>query len=346
MILYSCLLVNRNWCEIAVPVLWSNPWKYFTAKSSIKILDVILSHLSKESRNILKNQGINDLITETYQQPLFNYIDFLKCLDLFFLKYIINVSKKFEESKIPIIRNEILKLFFNKNTKFVHLSIPKKLDYQLHLIPGAERRFPELESLHCDVDIPQNILIGLSMMCKSIKRLRFYNLHYYFFINRLKIIKLIEVQTNLNDVSFVEEHGDYFYDRRYDDSLCKPIEKSLIKHANTIQYLRIEWIPITTFLSQFVNLSSLEFFVPIYVKWNDLDLNRFEKLSLPNLKTLRIGQIPSISITNLIKNTKGYLTEISILNVDNENLIQAIYQNCPKLKYLHLSLKNKQIYPS
>ncbi|GET54013.1 hypothetical protein GLOIN_2v1870015 [Rhizophagus irregularis DAOM 181602=DAOM 197198] len=26
--LHSCLLVNKTWCEIIVPILWKNPWKY------------------------------------------------------------------------------------------------------------------------------------------------------------------------------------------------------------------------------------------------------------------------------------------------------------------------------
>ncbi|PKC06397.1 hypothetical protein RhiirA5_419614 [Rhizophagus irregularis] len=40
--------------------------------------------------------------------------------------------------------------------------------------------------------------------------------------------------------------------------------------------------------------------------------------------------------------TKGYLTEIDITyeDVDDEMLIQAIYQNCPNLRYLKISLMN------
>ncbi|PKK60170.1 hypothetical protein RhiirC2_793724 [Rhizophagus irregularis] len=25
--LYSCLLVNKTWCETTVPILWKDPWK-------------------------------------------------------------------------------------------------------------------------------------------------------------------------------------------------------------------------------------------------------------------------------------------------------------------------------
>ena len=26
--LHSCIFVNKLWCEIIVPILWKDPWKY------------------------------------------------------------------------------------------------------------------------------------------------------------------------------------------------------------------------------------------------------------------------------------------------------------------------------
>ena len=52
------------------------------------------------------------------------------------------------------------------------------------------------------------------------------------------------------------------------------------------------------------------------------------------------------SLTGLIKSTKGHLTEIIISceRVDSERVIQAIYQNCPKLKYLKFCQPNNSIF--
>src|SRR5436190_2121313 len=121
--LYSCLVVNRTWCEIVVPILWKNPAGRtpLTKKAKCVLSNVILFHLSEESRDILKNQGIN-LFTETYQQPLFNYISFWRHFDLIFLEYIDSFVKDIEKSKVFIIKSEILNLF-NRNTKFVSLFI-------------------------------------------------------------------------------------------------------------------------------------------------------------------------------------------------------------------------------
>jgi hypothetical protein len=56
--LHSCLFVNKAWCEIIVPMLWKNPWKYLTANTNIKVkislLNVIVSHLLNETKEILK----------------------------------------------------------------------------------------------------------------------------------------------------------------------------------------------------------------------------------------------------------------------------------------------------
>src|SRR6266487_2005118 len=104
--LHSCLLVDRTWCEATIPILWKNPWKFCPIDSAKSILlsNVILLHLSEESRENLKKQKI-DLFTETHQRPLFNYISFWRYLYLYHLESMMleileSVTKDFEESKV------------------------------------------------------------------------------------------------------------------------------------------------------------------------------------------------------------------------------------------------------
>ncbi|RIA86993.1 hypothetical protein C1645_778265, partial [Glomus cerebriforme] len=244
---------------------------------------------------------------------------------------------------MSIIRNEVLKLFINGNTKFFDLYIPQKFDYQIHLISGAEHCLSELKYFRCDANINQNILIGLSSICKSIKKLRFDDIVQY--NNNFGIVKLIKAQKNLRDVCF------NCYANVREKSHCKILEESLIKNVNTIQYLKIEWTPTTRILSYLVNLLSLDINLssmnfsltniqPHYTNWGYL-----KNASLPNLKILRAQQVPSIILARLIENTKGHLAEISICyeGVDNRKLIQVIYQNCAHLKYLKLSFINADI---
>ncbi|PKC60759.1 hypothetical protein RhiirA1_467577 [Rhizophagus irregularis] len=330
---YSCLLINRIWCETVVPILWKNPSRHQLTENACKILlSVILSHLSGESKDNMMNQGI-DIFTETYQRPLFNYISFWKHLDSKFLEFIMNVfvkDKNIELSKISIIRDEILNLF-NLNTTFNSLSI-KSIPKLSYLISGTELYFSKLDHFYCDSNTNSNFLGGLALTNTSIKKLGF-NIMVHT-NNYLGIIKLIKVQKNLKEVNFIYNH------LRISNELChKSLEESLINCENTIQYLRIDWKPITNFLSNLINLVSLYIINSCYdyTNWNHL-----EKVSLPLLKFLKTHQISSWILACLIKNTKGNLIEINIhyQDVDDGRLLKAISQNCPKLCYLKLSSFN------
>jgi hypothetical protein len=342
--LYSCLFVNRIWCVTAIPILWRNPNPsynpspsefYYMAEfsRSLKILfNMILFHLSEESRNILKNQGINvdELITEKYERPLFNYINFWKYLNLSFIESMI-YDREVERSKIPIIRNEILKSFINNDINLIHLSIIENLDYGLQHISGFENSFSKLESIHFNNFISDDIFEELAKICKSIKKLRFDIFSQY---TSNGIIKLIEVQKNLNDVHLSN------YIKNEMRPLLINLENSLIEHADTIQYLKINSRPTTLlnkFLTHFINLLRLEIMFIINDKLN------IENLSLPNLKILKIKNVSFNTVINIIENTNGHLTEISLFYYDDDDdkkikeIIETIYKNCSNLRYFKLS---------
>src|ERR1044072_1635384 len=83
--LHSCLLVDRTLCETTVPILWKNPLKFCPTIFALNTLfDIIFLHLSEESREVLKDQGVN-LFTESRRRPLFNYISFWRHLNLHIL---------------------------------------------------------------------------------------------------------------------------------------------------------------------------------------------------------------------------------------------------------------------
>jgi hypothetical protein len=334
--LHPCLLVNRTRYVTALPILWRNPWQIARTEKAVNALfSVILLHLSEESRNILKNQGMNNLITEIYQRPLFNYISFCRYLNLIFLENVIS-SKIIKESDVPILRNEILKLFINKNTKFTHLSIAHYFDYQLHLIPGAEVCFSELVSIYCKVNVAQNILEGLARVCKTIKQITLIICNNEIIGEKHGLFKLIEIQKDLYSFHLINfstirskrnENESFFY---------KSLEKSLIKHADNVEYLSICWNISTRFLSYFVNLFSLVIDMPYFEDLNDK--NYLENLSLSYLEILIVQRVPFNISMKLIENTTK-LSEISMQyhGVGSDKLIQSICKNCPNLRYFKIT---------
>ncbi|RIA85131.1 hypothetical protein C1645_831246 [Glomus cerebriforme] len=346
--LYSCLRVNKTWCETIVPILWKYPtgkysepsktapgfWinnddNYLSKYQKNVLFYVILLHLSEESRNYLENRGFK-LFGEEYREPSFNYIRFWRHLNLHILEIMLNFVKIDDKS---IVREEILKLFVNRNTKFISLTISSLFDPQKCHIPGANQCLSELESFYCNDNSNEKALEQLSKICHKIKRIRLIIIKQHSINSR--IVKLIKAQRNLNDVQLIcRNYNDYQSSLRYRETL----EETLIKNANTIRYLRISWLPITNILSCFVNLINLDIEAIVDSKTNWINLKNV--VSLPYLKVLKANQIPLKLLTNIIESTKGYLTEISILNIrdDKKYILQKITQYCPNLKYLKILL--------
>ncbi|GBC04757.1 hypothetical protein RclHR1_05850006 [Rhizophagus clarus] len=323
--LSSCLSVNRVCCEITVPILWNDPWKFLKLQKKNKksLLKIIISHLSDESINNLSQQNLS---INSYQKPLFNYISYCKHLNFNIIQKVIDTFK--EKSKIPIIKNEILKLFINENMKFTHLYIPKRFDYKMDFI-GTEHCFSEIKFISCSIDINDHVLFRLIEICKSIKELELYfgGCNY----NNNGIGRLIEAQENLFYISLI----DYSY---HTSSFNEMIENSLTKHSNTIYYFKITKPP-TKILSSFVNLKVLEL--------NDKSkMDFFWNFSLPHLEILRVKYFSEKALASLIKSTSGSLIEIKIDYCKYYKcaaIIQAIHRNCPNLKYLKLIISNWDI---
>jgi hypothetical protein len=335
--LHSCLLVNKTCCEIIIPILWKDPWKFLKNEKMKLLLNVIISHLSNESKKNLLNRGIDDfLLTNSYNKPLFNYISFCKHLNLTEIQRMVRIviDTIYKKSKIKVIINELINLFINGNTNFTHLYIPKQLDYQIH---GTEHCFSKIEFLSCNTSINSDVLAGLTEISKSIKELELYIESQH---NNYEIIRLIETPKKLFNVRFLTNHSSYL---KHDESFYEILENSLIKHANTLQYFKVTKQLTTKAPSSFINLKILELNGNSLDKWDCL-----KNISSPLLQILRARRVPVNVLTSLIKGTSGFLTEIKIDHVthneiSNKKIIRAICQKCPNLKYLKLEIRDGNI---
>ncbi|CAB5393511.1 unnamed protein product [Rhizophagus irregularis] len=146
------------------------------------------------------------------------------------------------------VKNEVINLFINENTKFTHLYIPHKFNYQIHLIPGTDHCFSELEFLSCNTCITDNALNGLTEICKSIKVLELIEV----VKSNYGIVKLIEAPKRLFTIRLITENC------RVDEPFYKILENSFTKHANFIQDFITNKSSISNILSSF--LESLKLF--------------------------------------------------------------------------------------
>ncbi|CAG8509751.1 17414_t:CDS:2 [Dentiscutata heterogama] len=104
--LHSCLLVNRQWCESTVRILWRRPFSPFH-NGGHKLITTYLRSLDVEERRDLKLKGIK--LPSASPIPLFNYPSLIRHLDYGEMLYSVEVwcrklPKKRPDSVISIMR--------------------------------------------------------------------------------------------------------------------------------------------------------------------------------------------------------------------------------------------------
>ncbi|RGB41750.1 hypothetical protein C1646_751810, partial [Rhizophagus diaphanus] len=77
--LHSCILVNKLWCRLAIPLLWEDPFSFRTG--NYNVIEIYLDNLNDDLKSKLSKYKINDdsLIPSN---TLFNYAKFLKYLNI------------------------------------------------------------------------------------------------------------------------------------------------------------------------------------------------------------------------------------------------------------------------
>ncbi|CAG8594666.1 10199_t:CDS:2 [Ambispora gerdemannii] len=98
--IFSCMLVNRHWCENSIPYLWRNPFSStrisFSSLSSlsmssttkknminiINIINTLVNCLSEQDRMKLRVNNNFNLNKNITKKSSFDYTSFLRCLDL------------------------------------------------------------------------------------------------------------------------------------------------------------------------------------------------------------------------------------------------------------------------
>jgi hypothetical protein len=101
--LYSCVLVNRFLCRLAIPILWENPlsnkWK---DEFNHHFLDIYLLFLNEEDKKCLNKETlIVQRINSFSFKPLFDYPNFIKTLGTYQLEWqVVNWLYFIQKSKL------------------------------------------------------------------------------------------------------------------------------------------------------------------------------------------------------------------------------------------------------
>ena len=127
--LYSCLLVNKEWCNVVAPILWGIYSWGNRSELEKKVYNIILSCLPSPSKQLLFNNNIELPSTILLKPPLFNYISFCPYPSTSIINEIIGMVELNNDNKRNFLEQEIYKLFVSqcKDIKYLCLVISQSL---------------------------------------------------------------------------------------------------------------------------------------------------------------------------------------------------------------------------
>src|SRR5206468_930942 len=75
--LHSCILVNRLWCRLTIPLLWEDPFSI--PANNYRFIGIYLNHLNEYDKTKLNELGIDNNLFSS--NTLFNYPSFIQRLN-------------------------------------------------------------------------------------------------------------------------------------------------------------------------------------------------------------------------------------------------------------------------
>ncbi|CAB4410122.1 unnamed protein product [Rhizophagus irregularis] len=125
--LYNCIQVNRDWCQISIPLLWMNPFKF----ENFKIIQTLIQNFDVQWKgHLLRRRVFNSSsLSSTLFSTSFNYSSFIQHFDLSTFKIsvsnwlfkLLNRKPKYDEM---IFIYQLVGSYLFKNTRgFVSLTI-------------------------------------------------------------------------------------------------------------------------------------------------------------------------------------------------------------------------------
>ncbi len=358
--LHSCILVNRLWCRLSIPLLWEDPFSMKFPKNH-NFIKIYLHHLNDDDKTKLNECGIsNDIFPSN---TLFNYPSFIQCLNTHKIRYFIvkwvatvrtsttnfvnsNIIAKliFKSLFILFIENEAnlhtFRVSINSYTKYFHDVFELILQN-----PNFIRNIKNLTiDILIETDYTSKLLVFLYSNCNSISSLDFL-IDDYSAQEALKYsLQIIKSQVNLKKILFSFNNFSFYH------SLFSNCSNTL----NTITFYDIDFKNINVSNEVFELLNVLESIHIIYCYPLNSDfIQQFINFTKPfKLKSLFLREISSSQIESfklLLQKSGDYLENFGIANRNLQPplLLESMINYCSKFEFLDLSytkLNDQNIY--
>ncbi|GBC10871.1 hypothetical protein RclHR1_09980005 [Rhizophagus clarus] len=351
--LHSCILVNRLWCRLAIPLLWENPFSTFTENHNF--IEIYLhNNLNDDLKTKLNEYNIiyNSLSSNT----LFNYPSFLKYLNT--REIISSIESWAEVAVVETLKlNGDLHSVFNFK-KLIHLSLFKTFienEVNLHTF--------EIEIMNCDYNYSKDVLELILQNTNFIYNIKNLNLYignltiseYHYNSNERMLIKncilqIINLHQNLEKISF---YSTYY--PLYQSLLLSSKDHDYSNTLKTILLYHVNFDGIVNLNETFEQLNVLESVHIIYCYSLDASfVQQIVSLTRPfKLKSLFVSEIPQIQLLRLLLQKSGcYLKNFGFRNTVfnptlllQQQLFKLITEYCKNVKFLEFfGLEGQIVY--
>ncbi|RGB43447.1 hypothetical protein C1646_809326 [Rhizophagus diaphanus] len=351
--LYSCILVNRLWCRLTIPLLWEDPFSIKCSKN-YKFIEIYLYNLKDNNKEILDEYvTFNNLF---HSHTLFNYPSFIKCLNIQNIsssvkRWVKNQPSNFIKDTfqmsdfIKLINRSLLLLFIENEVNLCSLEISIEY-YQEHEYSDTLELIIQNPNFICNIknltlefeEIADNMTKFLTFLysnCNSISSLYFLFPDDYPTIEK-GLPQFINSQENLKKILIGLNYFPLYH------SLISLKNSNCSNTLNTITFYYIDFYNIIVLNEVFDQLNVLESIHFIYCYSLDSKfVQQIISITKPfKLKSLFLDEILHIeSLELLMKKSGDYLENFGINIYRSQQLLQLFelaIKYCSKIKFLYL----------
>ncbi|RIA86927.1 hypothetical protein C1645_828523 [Glomus cerebriforme] len=337
--LYSCIIVNQTFCQVAIRILWSNPFKYVKDEhKKSKIFQTYFSCLDdqeKEQISTFIHKPVSD-----FPKPFINYPNFLKE----FVLYDIQTSmKSFIRQQFTTLPTEnrinsivrtlnpfMKKLLFNEQSNFKYINVNFN-GIQISL----ERNHMDLSLINDEV---------LKQVFLNVTRFSF-GFNFAHDMKRVEFMNFIKRNAKTLTDTILEHNKDIQHIRLSLKSLYvseKRSNKLILLHEKYFEILKI----LGLFILSLNNLKSFE----TSCFWKNKNFVKLFRKHSHSLTYLKLHEIFDCSIIINILDSCPNLETVELhsfyfnINTDNSISNKQITSNLNHLKNLYVMICNPFIF--
>jgi hypothetical protein len=360
--LQSCILVNRLWCRLAIPLLWEDPFSINFPKNH-QFIEIYLDNLNEDDKTKLNEYIIkNDPLPSN---TLFNYPGFIQHLDTSKISYSIdkwvetvgtltthsrylikdpniltfemsNFKKLIYKSLFQIFIENEVNLHSFEVSMFLHKEI-EYFDEIFELMLQNSNFICNIKNFKIDFNKTSENMTKFSKFihsnCNSVTSLYFQFRLYYdddpMTEKYISLPEIIESQKNLKKILLG-------YSFPLHQSLLSLLKNPNCSNTlNTIIFYYVDFKNIMVLTEVFNQLNVLESIHIIYCHSLDSEfIQQINNIKKPfKLKSLFLNEILQTEEL-LIQKSRNYLENFGIINDEPQQLLQLVIKYCKKIKYL------------